>query len=72
VGTWPARPLCLPSVLSNPIISTSSEVDEDGEKGSRDLTVLALPDKVCLTLTAADLVLLEAAYGDKVGVCLAT
>jgi hypothetical protein len=40
--------------------------------GQRDLAVLALPDKIGLAPAAAHLILLEAADGDKVGVCFAT
>ena len=53
-------------------LSRCQGVREKCQDGQSDLTVLALPDKVCFALAAADLVLLEAADGDEVGVCFAT
>lgn len=40
--------------------------------GKSDLTVLALPDEIGFASATAHFVLLEAAYGNEVGVRLAT
>jgi hypothetical protein len=41
-------------------------------RGVSNLTVLAPPDKIGFALTSAHFILLEAAYRNEVGVCLAT
>ena len=53
-------------------LSASQSLQTRGRTGQRDLTILALPDKVGFASAATHFILLEAAYRDEVGVYLAT